>query len=157
MSLPTVANSPGKLAKSFRQTRHAERHYWPNGDVLRGLPSRPAQGAWNVLAPDELVLGVTVGKEARAYPLNVLDDYIEQNAVNDTLGGQPILIDVLGNCPQSPEFHFFRNPLRRSSETSLASVGLSFLSLRACCSGKSACALPATASRRSARSVAIWR
>ncbi|HEV3084817.1 MAG TPA: DUF3179 domain-containing (seleno)protein [Gemmataceae bacterium] len=76
----------------------AERYYWPNGDVLRGLPSRPVQAAWNVLAPDELVLGVTVGKEARAYPLNVLDDYIEQKAVNDTLDGQPILVTFCDLC-----------------------------------------------------------
>jgi|GEM_PF-1920889 len=76
----------------------AERYYWPNGDVQRGLPSRPVQAAWDVLAPDELVLGVAVGKEARAYPLNVLDDYIEQKAVNDTLGGQPILVTFCDLC-----------------------------------------------------------
>jgi Protein of unknown function (DUF3179) len=76
----------------------AERYYWPNGDVLQGLPSWPVQAAWNALAPDELVLGVSVGKEARAYPLNVLDDYIEQKAVNDTLGGQPILVTFCDLC-----------------------------------------------------------
>lgn len=38
---------------------------------------------------DELVLGVTVGKEARAYPINMLTNPTRE-IINDTLGGQPI-------------------------------------------------------------------
>ena len=38
---------------------------------------------------DELVLGVTVGTEARAYPINMLTNPTRE-IINDTLGGRPI-------------------------------------------------------------------
>ena len=43
----------------------------------------------NVLNPSELVLGVSVGKESRAYPINMLTGP-SREIVNDTLGGKAI-------------------------------------------------------------------
>jgi hypothetical protein len=45
----------------------------------------------DALEPGQLVLGVTVGDESRAYPLDVLTELPRRKAVNDTLGGQAIL------------------------------------------------------------------
>ncbi len=47
------------------------------------IPAAQATG----LAPEDEVLGVVVGKEARAYPIKVLDHH---EMVNDVLGGRPI-------------------------------------------------------------------
>ena len=44
-----------------------------------------AEATW--LPPEERVLGVVMGKEARAYPLKVLNVH---EMVNDVLGGRPI-------------------------------------------------------------------
>ena len=44
-----------------------------------------AEATW--VKPGDRVLGVVVGKEARAYPLNILEVH---EMVNDVLGGKPI-------------------------------------------------------------------
>ena len=51
--------------------------------------------------------------------------------------------------------HRFKNPCRRNADVKLCRVGCFCFSLRACFSGKSDCARPARASRRSANSSAI--
>lgn len=43
----------------------------------------------NTLNPAELVVGVTVGDESRAYPLNMLSGP-HREIINDTLGERPI-------------------------------------------------------------------
>ena len=48
--------------------------------------SIPAKEA-TALAPEDEVLGVVVGKEARAYPIRVINRH---EVVNDVLGGRPI-------------------------------------------------------------------
>ena len=45
------------------------------------------QATW--LAPDELVLGVTVGDEARAYPISQMAYH---HIANDQIGGEPYLV-----------------------------------------------------------------
>lgn len=49
----------------------------------QSIPAKEATG----LAPEDEVLGVVVGKQARAYPIKVLDHH---EFVNDVLGGRPI-------------------------------------------------------------------
>ena len=44
-----------------------------------------AEATW--VKPGDRVLGVVMGKEARAYPLNILEVH---EMVNDVLGGKPI-------------------------------------------------------------------
>ncbi len=43
------------------------------------------------LEPSELVLGVCIGKESRAYPINMLNYNPAAKVVNDTLGGRPVM------------------------------------------------------------------
>lgn len=63
--------------------------------VLEALPAitdAPVQRAsevGGVLNPDELVVGVTIGDESRAYPINMLTGP-SREIINDTLGGQAI-------------------------------------------------------------------
>ena len=49
----------------------------------------PAQEAQKLLRPDELVLGVVVKDQARAYPINALTGP-RREVFNDTLAGRPI-------------------------------------------------------------------
>ena len=51
--------------------------------------TKPVREAMGALNPSELVLGVTVGKDSRAYPINMLTGP-QREILNDTLGGQAI-------------------------------------------------------------------
>lgn len=53
------------------------------------FPVKPVREAHDSLNPSELVLGVTVGKESRAYPINMLTGPVRE-ILNDKLGGQAI-------------------------------------------------------------------
>ena len=70
----------------FTQTR---RYIVPQNPVTQ-FPIKTVRAAWDELRPDELVLGVTVGEESRAYPLNVLNDSPDHKVLNDTLVARPI-------------------------------------------------------------------
>jgi hypothetical protein len=72
------------------------------GAALGSIPaiSEPAFGPdWRdrdrTLAPDDLVVGVEYGGEARAYPLSVLTTH---EVVNDTLGSRPLLVTYCPLC-----------------------------------------------------------
>ncbi|HSD29359.1 MAG TPA: DUF3179 domain-containing (seleno)protein [Vicinamibacteria bacterium] len=68
------------------QSGNTELHE-PGFPVKSGLTIVPAAQA--ALRDDDLVLGIVVGGEARAYPINLM--WEPQNEVlNDTLGGEPI-------------------------------------------------------------------
>ncbi|WP_413203461.1 DUF3179 domain-containing protein [Rhodospirillum sp. A1_3_36] len=72
------------------------------GPTRDGIPSidhpefRPAmQIRKGQIGDQEPVIGVTVGKESRAYPLSVL---IWHEVVNDTLGGEPVAVTYSPLC-----------------------------------------------------------
>jgi len=50
------------------------------------------------LAPNDLVLGVTFGSEARAYPLNMLNAEPRTKVLNDVLGGRDIAVTWCDRC-----------------------------------------------------------
>ncbi len=52
-------------------------------------PVIPAKDVTDQVSPGELVLGVVVRGQARAYPINMLTGP-SREIINDTLGGQPI-------------------------------------------------------------------
>jgi hypothetical protein len=53
------------------------------------FPVKPVREVRDALNPSELVLGVTVGKESRAYPINMLTGP-EREILNDKVGGKAI-------------------------------------------------------------------
>ncbi len=53
------------------------------------FPVKAVRDVGDALNPSELVLGVVVGNEARAYPINMLTGP-QREILNDTLGGRPI-------------------------------------------------------------------
>jgi hypothetical protein len=53
------------------------------------FPVKPVREVGGALNPSELVLGVTVAQESRAYPINMLTGP-HREILNDTLGGQAI-------------------------------------------------------------------
>ena len=57
--------------------------------AITDVPTKPGREAATVLNPNELVIGVTIGKEPRAYPINMLTGP-SREIINDTLGGQGI-------------------------------------------------------------------
>jgi hypothetical protein len=68
------------------QSRYTELHE-PGFPIKSGLTIVPAGQA--ALRDDDLVLGVVVGGEARAYPVNLMWEP-QNEALNDTLGGEAI-------------------------------------------------------------------
>jgi hypothetical protein len=71
----------------------------PQNEILSGGPPKdgipalleprfvPAEKA-DYLSPDDQIIGVAIGNEARAYPIKILNWH---EAVNDTVGGQPLV------------------------------------------------------------------
>jgi len=57
--------------------------------VITDFPIRPVGDVGEILNPSELVLGVTVGDQSRAYPINMLTGP-SREILNDTLGGRSI-------------------------------------------------------------------
>ena len=57
--------------------------------AITDIPTKSTAEANRVLNPSELVLGVTIGKESRAYPINMLTGP-SREIMNDQLGGQAI-------------------------------------------------------------------
>jgi hypothetical protein len=53
------------------------------------FPVKSVREARDALNPTELVIGVTVGKESRAYPVNMLTGP-QREILNDELGGKAI-------------------------------------------------------------------
>jgi hypothetical protein len=53
------------------------------------FPIKSVGEAKDALNPSELVLGVTIGKESRAYPINMLTGP-QREILNDMLGGKAI-------------------------------------------------------------------
>lgn len=62
------------------------------------FPIVPAAEANHALEAAELVLGVVLGGESRAYPLNVLNEMPRRKVVNDTLGGLAIIATWCNAC-----------------------------------------------------------
>jgi hypothetical protein len=65
------------------------RHILPQEPVV-DFPVRTVEEADDVLGPNERVLGVTIGKESRAYPVDMLSAKPARKILNDTLGGRAI-------------------------------------------------------------------
>jgi len=72
----------------------------PKGDILSGGPPKdgiPAilkpnfirPEAADFLNPDDTVIGVKIGDNAKAYPVKILNLH---EVVNDTLGGKPLAV-----------------------------------------------------------------
>lgn len=57
--------------------------------VIQDIPIKSVREMDSVLAPSELVLGVTIGDQSRAYPINMLTGP-SREILNDSLGGQAI-------------------------------------------------------------------
>src|SRR5262249_14099113 len=63
------------------------------------LTIKTVRQAKDALNPAELVLGVTVGGESRAYPINLLnEEHLRYKVLNDTLGGRPIAATWCNAC-----------------------------------------------------------
>lgn len=56
----------------------------------------------NFLTEEDRVLGLTVGSEAKAYPIKILNWH---EIVNDTIGGQPVIITYCPLCGTGIGFH----------------------------------------------------
>ncbi len=93
-ALPTVEAPRVPLAYSLQEFRQAVRSGGPGKD---GIPSidRPRfhSAAEARLAPNDRVIGLYLGGEARAYPQRIL---VWHEIVNDTVDGRPVSITY---CP----------------------------------------------------------
>lgn len=111
LALAAPTAGPGALAQSppvgeFPKTDF-ERSTVDFSEIMSGGPPRdgipavdeprhvPASAASQWLAPDEPVIAVEIGGEARAYPLQIL---IWHEIANDELGGVPIAVTFCPLC-----------------------------------------------------------
>ena len=62
------------------------------------VATKPVKEVWDALQPDELVLGVAVGDQARAYPLDLLKDQVQNEVLNDILAEEPIVVTFCSFC-----------------------------------------------------------
>lgn len=68
-----------------------------------GVPTVSASQAIGLLDPDELVIGVSVNGEHRAYPINMIDAP-ERKVINDTLGDEEIMLAWCDRCHTAAVF-----------------------------------------------------
>jgi len=85
------------------QTDFAPQTFTPRLEPIMLLEIKPAGTVGSAMSPSELVLGVNIGGEARAYPLNMLSgpSHLGRNnheIVNDRLGGQAIIVTWCDLC-----------------------------------------------------------
>ena len=90
-ALPLALVAVAAFAPAQERTNRDQSHYTELHDpvfpIKSGLVFVPAARA--ALRDEDLVLGVVVGREARAYPVNLMWDPPNET-LNDTLGGAPI-------------------------------------------------------------------
>lgn len=67
------------------------------------FPTIPVAEAGDRFHAEELVIGVTIDGESRAYPLNVIDSP-DRNVINDRLGNEPILVVWCDLCHTAAVF-----------------------------------------------------
>jgi hypothetical protein len=97
-----VAQSAGKSPNGF----DVGYSIIPSDRIFGGGPARDgipaltdpeflAAGDADYMRPDDVVVGVKIGGEARAYPLRIL---VWHESVNDTVGGAPIAVSYCPLC-----------------------------------------------------------
>jgi hypothetical protein len=93
----TEGQWPGLLSKPPNPEYAPQRYILPQ-EPFEQFPVVPVAAVKDELEANELVLGVTVGEEARAYPLKVLNEMPDRKVANDTLGGQAIAATWCDAC-----------------------------------------------------------
>jgi hypothetical protein len=121
LALGVLALAPGGSASAQERTNRDQSGYTelhePGFPIRSRVPNVPAAEA--SLRDDDLVLGVVVAGEARAYPINLM--WEPQNEVlNDTLGGAPIAATW---CPIAHSAVVYDRSLDRQT-LDLGAVGL---------------------------------
>lgn len=69
----------------------AERYILPQEPITQ-VPVKPVAEVKDRLKPADLVLGVALGDQARAYPINVVNFHPQRKVLNDVLGGRPLVV-----------------------------------------------------------------
>ncbi len=80
--------APARAQQSTRPEFQPRRVVQPFPPIT-AAPAIPADEVFDQVADEELVLGVVVGGQARAYPINMLTGP-SREIINDTLGGKAI-------------------------------------------------------------------
>ena len=92
---PSIAQSSGRVADRIRGQAIAE-----SSPPLEEPPVRPVSSAPHML-DDDIVLGVSVGGQARAYPWWVAKNF---HVVNDTVAGVPVAVAFCEQCTGAAAF-----------------------------------------------------
>lgn len=74
-----------------------ERYQLPQ-EAVTDLTIKPVHAVTEEIADDELVLGVTIGNEARAYPLNMMYAAPHTKVLNDHLAGRALAVTWCEKC-----------------------------------------------------------
>lgn len=83
--------------QALTETFSPDRYLIPQEPVTQFAVKKVA-AASKELEAAELILGVCIGKEARAYPINMLNHEPANKVINDVLAGQPIMATWCDNA-----------------------------------------------------------
>jgi hypothetical protein len=87
---PAVAQENAVEESGDSDPEFRPRHVLPRQPAIVHPPMLPASAVTNQVTESDLVLGVVVNGQARAYPINMLNGP-RREIINDTLGDQPIV------------------------------------------------------------------
>jgi hypothetical protein len=89
--LGVLALVTGRVPKARVPEKFLPDRYMLPQEPVSEFQVKKVKEALQALSPEELVLGVVVGKEARAYPINMLNRQPGTKVLNDTLDGRPVI------------------------------------------------------------------
>lgn len=87
---PTAAQENAVEESGDSDPEFRPRHVLPRQPAIVHPPMLPASAVTNQVTESDLVLGVVVNGQARAYPINMLNGP-RREIINDTLGDQPVV------------------------------------------------------------------
>jgi hypothetical protein len=103
LALLGLATGAALLYSRFHEAESPEAPFLLERSIVPQAPTtdvraRPASEVTDSLGPGDLVLGVTLGGESRAYPLTMMNAEYARKILNDTLAGRPVLVTWCDAC-----------------------------------------------------------
>ena len=87
--IPTAVEAQKPVDRQSTETNFRPRRLLKEQPAITQFDTKSAAEAAGVLDPNELVLGVVIGDEARAYPINMLTGP-RREIINDVINQRPI-------------------------------------------------------------------
>jgi hypothetical protein len=114
-TLPGIDSPPNQIASSIGQNNEETKQIVPLDQIVSGGPPRDGipsidnpkfvsteEASFNFLQGSDLVIGLEINEDVRAYPLKIL---VWHEIVNDHVGGTPVAVTYCPLCFSSQVFN----------------------------------------------------